>query len=148
MNDAYPTTLEPTTAAEIAQLLRAVRTIAVLGASSSADKAGYYVPEYLQEQGYRVLPVNPRLAGKELWGEPVVARLADLVEAVDLIDVFRRAELLPDHLGEVLAMQPRPRAVWLQLGIRDDAFARALRAEGVIVVQDRCTLADHQRLQP
>ena len=142
----FPETLEPTTPSELAQLLRAVRTVAVLGASSWPDKAGYYVPEYLQEHGYRILPVNPSYAGKELLGEPVVANLAELSEPIDMIDVFRRAELLPDHLDEVLAMDPRPRAVWLQLGIRHDDFARSLRDAGIIVVQDRCTLADHQRL--
>jgi predicted CoA-binding protein len=80
-----------------------------------------------------------------LFGEPVVARLADLKEPVDLVDVFRRPTALPDHLPELLAL--RPPAVWFQLGIRNDAVARELEAAGIEVVQSRCTLADHRRFQ-
>ena len=131
---------------EIAAVLRGARTIAVLGAHDDPVKAASYVPEYLHPQGYRILPVNPALAGRELWGERVRARLADIAEAVDVVDVFRRPEALPGHLDDLLAMSPRPRVVWLQLGIRNDAFAAALVAAGIDVVQDRCTLADHRRL--
>ncbi len=131
---------------EIAAVLRGARTIAVLGAHEDPVKAACYVPEYLHAQGYRILPVNPALAGRELWGERVRARLADIAEAVDVVDVFRRPEALPGHLDDLLAMSPRPRVVWLQLGIRNDAFAAALVAAGIDVVQDRCTLADHRRL--
>jgi predicted CoA-binding protein len=138
--------LELSTDADIARVLRDARTIAVLGAHSDPSRPASYVPEYLHAQGYRVLPVNPMLAGRELWGAPVHASLAELGEAVDILDVFRRPELLPGHLEEILAMNPRPRLVWLQQGIRNDEFARALQAAGIDVVQDRCTLADHRRL--
>jgi predicted CoA-binding protein len=131
---------------EIADALRTARTIAVLGAHHEPSRPAFYVPDYLHGQGYRVLPVNPALAGTVLWGEPVRATLAELGEPVDIVDVFRRPDLLPGHLADVLAMSPRPRLVWLQLGIRNDAFARAVQDAGIDVVQDRCTLADHRGL--
>jgi predicted CoA-binding protein len=137
---------ELTTDAELLAVLRDAKTLAILGAHSEVSRPAFYVPDYLHAQGYRVLPVNPMLAGRELWSSPVRASLADLHEPVDLVDVFRRADLLPAHLGEILAMSPRPRVVWLQQGIRNDAFARALEAEGIDVVQDRCMLAEHRRL--
>lgn len=126
--------------------LRAARTVAVIGAHREPRRAAYYVPEYLRDAGYRVLPVNPRLLGEALFGEPVVARVTDLTEPVDLVDVFRRSDAVRDHVDEILAMRPRPSVVWLQLGVRDDAAAARLVAAGIDVVQDRCTLADHERL--
>jgi uncharacterized protein len=130
---------------EVKRVLRDAKIVAVLGAHVEPDRAAHYVPDYLASVGYRILPVNPGLVGRRLWGEPVRATLAELREAVDIVDVFRRPELLPAHLEDILAMQPRPKTVWLQLGIRNDDFARELVAAGIDVVQDRCTLADHRR---
>lgn len=127
-------------------ILERSRTVAVLGIHRDAGRPAHYVPAYLHQQGYRVLGVNPKLAGQELFGVRVVARLAELLEPVDVVDVFRRSELLAMHLPELLAMSPRPRAVWLQQGVRDDPFARALREAEIDVVQDRCTLREHRRL--
>ena len=131
---------------EIRDVLVRTRTIAVLGAHHQPSRPAFYVPDYLHEQGYRVIPVNPTLVGTTLWGEPVRATLAEIGEPIDMVDVFRLAEVLPSHLGDILAMKPLPRVVWLQLGIVNDAFAEALVAAGIDVVQDRCTLADHQSL--
>jgi len=132
---------------EIREALRRTRTVAVLGAHDEAGRAAFYVPDYLHDQGYRVLPVNPYLAGRELWGEPVRKSLLELEgEAVDLVDVFRRGAALPHHVAEILGMTPRPRLVWFQLGIKNQAVANQLVAAGFDVVQDRCTLADHRRL--
>jgi uncharacterized protein len=130
----------------IRDVLSRARTLAVLGAHHQRSRPAFYVPDYLHAQGYRVIPVNPTLVGTTLWGEPVRATLAELGEPIDMVDVFRLAELLPSHLGDLLAMKPLPRLVWLQLGIRNDAFARALLDAGIDVVQDRCTLADHRSL--
>lgn len=127
------------------RILAEARTIAVLGAHDDPSRPACYVPDYLHSQGYRVLPVNPRLVGRQLWGEPVRATLAELKETVDVVDVFRRPEFLPGHEADILAMDPGPAVVWLQLGIRHDEFARRLQAAGIAVVQDRCTLADHRR---
>ena len=93
-----------------------------------------------------VLPVNATLAGTTLFDAPVLGSLDAIDEPVDVVDVFRRAEALPGHVDEILAMNPRPKVVWFQLGIRHDLVAARLRAEGIEVVQDRCMLADHRRL--
>ncbi|PKN58243.1 MAG: CoA-binding protein [Deltaproteobacteria bacterium HGW-Deltaproteobacteria-14] len=127
-------------------ILTEARTLAILGAHPSRVRAGFYVPEYLQEQGYRVLPVNPKLVGQTLWGEPVRATLAELDAPVDIVDVFRRRDHLAAHVPDILAMSPRPRVIWLQLGVRNDPVARELSDAGFDVVQDRCTLADHRHL--
>jgi len=132
----------------IRDILRSSPTVAVLGMHADPEKPAFYVPEYLHDEGYRVIGVNPRFAGQELFGETVRATLADIGEPVDLVDVFRRGSNIPGHVDDILAMQPRPRVVWFQLGIRNDAAARVLEQAGITVVQDRCTLADHQRLQP
>ena len=132
---------------DLTRILRESRVVAVLGAHHEPHRAAFYVPEYLASAGYTVLPVNPGLVGQTLWGRPVVARLTDLdgfEPRVDLVDVFRRADTLPGHLDEILAMTPRPPVVWLQSGIRNDPFAATLTAAGIEVVQDRCTLAEHR----
>ena len=89
---------ELTTDPQIAAALRQARTIAVLGAHPEPSRAAFYVPDYLHAQGYRVIPVNPQLAGRALWGEPVRGSLAEVGEPVDIVDVFRRPDLLPGHL--------------------------------------------------
>lgn len=127
-------------------ILSSSPTIAVLGIHRAPDKAAFYVPEYLHDEGYRILGVNPTLVGEVLFSQPVRATLAELAEPVDLVDVFRRAEQIPAHLPDILAMNPRPKVVWFQQGIRNDAAAAQLEAAGITVIQDRCTLADHQRL--
>jgi len=135
-----------TSAADHQRLLESCKTIAVLGISSNSSKAGYYVPAYLDRQGYRILGVNPKLAGSEMFGASVVSCLAELTQPADMVNVFRRPELLPKHLPEFLALSPAPNAIWFQLGIRNEPVAERLRAAGIEVVQDRCTLAEHRRL--
>lgn len=130
----------------IRAILEDARTVAVLGASDKPYRAGCYVPDYLHEQGYGVVGVSPKLDGQAIFGSVAVGSLGDLEGAFDVLDVFRRSEELPGHEAEILAMQPPPRVVWLQLGVRDDAFAERLRARGIVVVQDRCMLAEHRRL--
>lgn len=131
--------------ADVKQVLATARTIAVLGAHPSASRPASYVPAYLERAGYRIIPVNPRFVGQTLFGEAVRARLDDIREPVDVVDVFRRSEDVPGHVEEILAMQPRPKLVWLQVGISNDEAAALLVAGGIDVIQDRCTLADHRR---
>lgn len=131
---------------DLREILETCRTVAVVGARDKPSQAGFYVGEYLVQAGYGVVPVSPRLAGGQLWGQPVVATLAHLPGPVDLVNVFRKSQDVPQHLEEILALDPLPRVVWLQLGIRNEAVARALEARGIQVVQDRCTLAEHRRL--
>ena len=130
----------------LTRILRETRTVAVLGAKAGAREPAHYVPAYLQQRGYTIVPVNPALAGQTLHGATVRARLADLTEPVDLIDVFRRPEFLPGHAHEILALSWRPRAVWFQLGIRHDGAAAELARAAIDVVQDRCMMPEHRRL--
>ena len=145
--------MEPTQD-EVRKILANSPRLAVLGISDDPSKPAHYVPAYLHQAGYTVVGVNPKLAGQTMFGAPVYADLAALAAAgpemqqtsersVDLLDVFRRSELLPGHLAEIIAL--RPAVVWFQQGIRNDAVAAALRGAGITVVQDRCTLADHRR---
>lgn len=131
---------------QLREIFTRTRTIAVLGAHTDPVKPAHYVPDYLHSVGYTIVPVNPLFAGKTLWGRTVVASLPEVAEPVDMVDVFRRPEHLEDHIPELLAMQPRPPLVWLQLGIRHAEFARTLREAGIRVIEDRCTLAEHRRL--
>jgi predicted CoA-binding protein len=132
--------------ARLREILEGSPTIAVLGAHTEPEKAAYYVPEYLHEEGYRIIGVNPRFVGDELFGVPVHASLTAIKEPVDLVDVFRRGDQVPAHVDEILAMSPKPRVVWMQLGVKSEEAAKRLEAEGIEVIQNRCTLADHQRL--
>jgi len=127
-------------------VLQTARTVAVLGAHPEPRKAAHYVPRYLHEHGYRIVPVNPVYTDRVLFGETPRAALTDLDEQIDVVDVFRRAEHLPAHVGEILAMRPRPKVVWLQQGIRHDEVARELAEAGIDVVQDACMLALHRKL--
>ncbi len=132
---------------ELAEQLRSARRIAVIGikTEAQASQPAYYVPRYLQEAGYQVLPVPvyyPQV--REILGQPVTRSLAEISGAVDIVVLFRRSVDLAPHLADIIAKQPK--LVWLQLGIRDDAFALALQAAGIAVVQDRCIMVEHRRL--
>ena len=132
--------------ARLREILVSSPTIAVLGIHDERDKAAFYVPEYLHDEGYRIIGVNPRFAGAEMFGERVRAQLRDIGEPIDLVDVFRRSEAVAAHVDDILAMSPRPKVVWLQLGIENEVAAKRLEEAGIEVIQNRCTLADHQRL--
>lgn len=125
-------------------ILREARTVAVLGAHPEEGKPAFYVPDYLDRQGYRMVPVNPEHQGVTLWGRTPAATLAELDEPIDVVVVFRRSEVVPGHVDDVLAMEPRPKVVWLQQGIRSEEAAERLEAEGIAVVQDACMLDDHR----
>lgn len=131
---------------EITELLRGVRRIAVLGMKTEAQggQPAFYVPEYLARVGYEVIPVPVYYPDvTEILGRPVYRRVADVPGELDLVDVFRRSRDLPPHLDDLIAA--RPRAVWLQSGIRDDDFARRLVAAGISVVQDECLMVEVRR---
>ena len=113
---------------------------------SEPEKAAFYVPEYLHDEGYRIIGVNPQFVDETILGEKVRAKLTEISEPIDIVDVFRKPEAIPDHVADILAMTPRPRFVWFQLGIKHDEAAKQLEDAGITVIQNRCTLADHQRL--
>ena len=130
----------------VASVLARTRTVAVVGASSDPSRPSHGVVAFLLAQGYRVFPVNPALAGGTILGLPVHARLADLPEPIDMVDVFRRSDAVAAVVDEVLAMEPKPKALWTQLGVRDDAAAARAEAAGLDVVMDRCPKIEYPRL--
>ena len=134
------------TDSRLREILTGSPTVAVLGVHKEPERAAFYVPEYLHDEGYRVIGVNPELADEQLFGERVRRTLSEIGEPIDLVDVFRRADNIPGHLADILAMEPRPKVVWFQLGIKNDEAAKVLEDAGITVVQNRCTLVDHQRL--
>ena len=132
--------------AYIADILRSVKTIALLGASPNAARPSFGVMNFLLRKGFRVFPVNPGQAGKEILGQLVYARLADISAPIDMVDVFRAADNLPDIVDEVLALQPLPKVIWGQLSVRHDAAAAKAEAAGIRVVMDRCPAIEYPRL--
>lgn len=118
--------------------LAKVKTIAVIGASPNAARPSYGVMKFLISKGYSVIPVNPGQAGGEILGQTVAASLADLAGPVDMVDIFRASEAIPGVADEILALSWIPKLVWMQLGIRNDNAAKALEAEGMTVIMNRC----------
>ena len=118
--------------------LAKVKSIAVVGASPNAARPSFGVMRLLISRGYDVTPVNPGQAGGEILGRTVTAALADLPAPVDMIDVFRASDAIPAIADEILALPWKPKLVWLQLGIRNDAAAAKLEAAGISVIMDRC----------
>jgi uncharacterized protein len=127
-------------------ILNTVKTIAMVGVSANTSRPSYFVFKYLLARGYRVIPVNPGLAGQDLLGQRVYSSLADIPEPVDMVDVFRAAQYIPDIVEQTLLMQPRPGVLWMQLGIRNDEAARRAEANGIKVVMDRCPKIEYGRL--
>jgi predicted CoA-binding protein len=128
----------------VADILRSSRRIAVVGLSPKPTRPSHGVARYLQGAGYTIIPVRP--TGREILGEPVQPdlRAAAAAGPIDIVDIFRRSEFVPALLDDLLAV--RPRLVWMQVGIHDDATARRLEASGIPVVMDRCLAVDHHSL--
>lgn len=127
-------------------ILNSVKTVAVVGASHGDDKPSMFVVKYLSERGYRVFPINPGRAGKLVAGVTAYGRLADVPEPIDMVDVFRRSDRVAGVLDEAIALAPRPRVFWMQLGIRNDEVAARAEAAGMTVVMNRCPKIEYGRL--
>jgi len=125
-------------------ILTSVRTIAVVGASPRRERPSHRVMAYLQRRGYRTIPVNPNAIGGTINGETVYARLADIPEPIDMVDVFRRTEAAGAVVDEAIAAGAE--VVWMQLGVRDDAAAARAEARGLKVVMNRCPAIEIPRL--
>jgi len=132
--------------AYIRGILNTVKTIAMVGVSNKESRPSYFAFKYLLERGYRMIPVNPGLAGGELLGQKVYARLGDIPEPVDMVDIFRASPYAVGIVEEALELQPRPRVVWMQLGIRNDQAAALAEANGLKVVMNRCPKIEYGRL--
>jgi predicted CoA-binding protein len=130
--------------AYIRGILQRVRTIAAVGMSANDMRPSYFAMLYLQQKGYRMIPVNPRYAGQQILGETVVGSLDDLPAPPDMVQVFRKAEEAPAVVDE--AIRAGARVVWLQLGIRSEEAAAKARAAGLDVVMDRCPKIEYGRL--
>ena len=130
----------------IRDVLKTTKNIAMVGASPNPARPSYGVMRFLLGKGYHVIPINPGHAGKEIQGQKVYASLANIEEQVDMVDVFRAADQLPAVIDEVLAMKNRPKVIWGQLSVRDDAAAAKAEAEGLTVIMDRCPAIEYPRV--
>src|SRR5208282_549557 len=138
-HDSYPDSY-------IRGILNTVKSIAMVGASEKDNRPSYFAFKYLLERGYNMIPVNPGHAGEDLLGRRIYARLADIPEPVDMVDIFRASRYALPIVEEALALQPRPHVIWMQLGIRDDQAAALAEANGLKVVMNRCPKIEYGRL--
>ena len=126
---------------QITELLKNARTIAVVGLSDSPMRTSYGVSEYMQSQGYRIVPVNPLIEAS--LGEKAYPTLSDVPVKIDIVNVFRRSEFVPEVVEEAIRLKLP--AIWMQEGVVHEAAAEKARAAGIVVVMDRCILKDHRR---
>jgi uncharacterized protein len=132
--------------AQIRNILQNIRTIALVGLSANPARDSNGVFAFLLRHGYRVVGINPGLAGQTIHGAPVYARLADVPFAIDMVDIFRNSEAAGDVVDEALALMPLPKVVWMQLGVINEAAAERARARGVEMVMNRCPKIEIARL--
>jgi predicted CoA-binding protein len=138
-HDTYPDSY-------IRGILNTVKTIAMVGISPKDNRPSYFAFKYLHERGYRMIPVNPGQAGGDILGQKVYAKLADIPEPVDMVDIFRAPQFAPGIVEEALALNPRPQVIWMQLGVRNDAAAKLAEDNGLKVVMNRCPKIEYGRL--
>lgn len=138
-HDSYPDSY-------VRGILNTVKTIAMVGASAKENRPSYFAFKYLLERGYRMIPVNPGQAGHTMLGQMIYARLADIPEPIDMVDIFRAPQYAPTIVQEALELKQRPRVIWMQLGIRNDEAAALAEANGMKVVMNRCPKIEYGRL--
>jgi uncharacterized protein len=138
-HDSYPDSY-------IRGILNTVKSIAMVGISPKDNRPSYFAFKYLLERGYRMIPVNPGQAGREILGRTVYGRLSDIPEPVDMIDLFRASRYAEAIVEEALTLKPRPQVIWMQLGVRNDDAAAKAEAGGIKVVMDRCPKIEYGRL--
>ena len=130
---------------DIAELLQQARVIAMVGASDRPDRAAFHVMQFLQGQGYRVIPINPRITGEQVHGEYVWRELSQIGEPIDIVDIFRNSGEAGAVVNEAIAVGAK--AVWMQLGVIDEAAAARAEAAGLKVVMDHCPKIEFARLR-
>jgi len=138
-HDSYPDSY-------IRGILNTVKTIAMIGASEKENRPSYFAFKYLLEHGYNMIPVNPSRAGGAILGRRIYARLADVPEPIDMVDIFRNARYALPIVQEALALDRRPQVIWMQLGVRSDEAAALAEANGMKVVMNRCPKIEYGRL--
>ncbi len=138
-HDSYPDSY-------IRGILNTVKTVAMVGFSPKENRPSYFAFKYLLERGYRVIPVNPGQAGKEVLGQKIYAKLSDIPDPIDMVDVFRGSEHVLPIVQEALTLQPKPQVIWMQLTVRNDEAARLAEEAGMKVVMNRCPKIEYGRL--
>ena len=138
-HDSYPDSY-------IRGILNTVKTIAMVGISPKDNRPSYFAFKYLLERGYRMIPVNPGQAGREILGQKVYAKLADIPEPVDMVDIFRGSQYAIGIVEEALALKPRPQVIWMQLSVRNDEAAKIAEEAVLKVVMNRCPKIEYGRL--
>jgi predicted CoA-binding protein len=138
-HDSYPDNY-------IRGILNTVKTIAMVGFSPKENRPSYFVFKYLIERGYRVIPVNPGQAGKEVLGQKIYAALLDIPEPVDMVDIFRASEHVLPIVQQAIELKPKPRVIWMQLTVRNDEAAKLAEDAGLKVVMNRCPKIEYGRL--
>ena len=138
-HDSYPD-------AYIKSILTTTKTLALVGASANPARPSYIVLKYLSERGYKVIPVNPGLAGQKILGQEVVASLKDIREPLDMVEIFRNSQAAGPIVDEALTLEPKPKVIWMQLSVRNDAAAAKAEAAGLKVVMNRCPKIEYGRL--
>jgi len=129
---------------QIRRILRDVDTVAMVGASTNWNRPSYFAMKYMQDKGFRVIPVNPRAAGETLLGEEVVASLKDITVPIDMVDIFQRSERVPPVVDE--AIEVGAKVIWMQLTVRHDEAAKKAEDAGLTVIMDRCPKIEFARL--
>jgi predicted CoA-binding protein len=138
-HDSYPDNY-------IRGILNTVKTIAMVGASEKENRPSYFAFKYLLERGYRMIPVNPSHAGELMLGQRIYARLLDIAEPVDMVDIFRASRYALPIVQEALALKAKPHVIWMQLGVRNDDAAELAERDGLKVVMNRCPKIEYGRL--
>jgi predicted CoA-binding protein len=138
-HDSYPDSY-------IRGILNTVKTIAMVGASAKENRPSYFAFKYLLERGYRMIPVNPGQAGKDILGQKIYAKLTDIPEPIDMVDIFRASQYALPSVQEALTLKPLPQVIWMQLGVRSDGAAALAEANGMKVVMNRCPKIEYGRL--
>jgi uncharacterized protein len=138
-HDSYPDSY-------IRGILNSAKSIAMVGASEKENRPSYFAFKYLLERGYNMIPVNPGRAGESILSQRIYARLADVAEPIDMVDIFRASRYALSIVQEALALKPRPQVIWMQLGVRNDQAAALAEANGLKVVMNRCPKIEYGRL--
>lgn len=130
----------------LSRILRRTKVVAVIGVSSNPVRPSYFVARYMSLKGFKVIPVNPLYAGQRLFGETIRADLREISEPVDMLDIFRRSEAVPEIVEQGLAHLPHLKTIWMQIGVEHAEAAAKAEAKGVDVIQNRCPKIEYQRL--